>query len=138
MFWTENMAGILPIDVYLNVKKIGINNFKDYAQLYGINGKFAYSFQNKPVLISSSDGQFGWVSFVNSINTIRGGTHVNYIVDQIVEGFLVPIKKKYKEIKNIKYLLVQMDQSQHKERLFILYLIIINKNIKLVLQVDQF
>ncbi|CAD8099307.1 unnamed protein product [Paramecium primaurelia] len=101
-----DLAGILPISIYLNGKKVPINNFKDYAQLYGINGKFAYASQNKPhkweILVSSSDGQFSQVSFVNSINTIRGGTHVNYIVDQIAEGLLNHIKKKYKEMKNIK------------------------------------
>lgn len=42
------------------------------------------------------------MSFVNSINTIRGGTHVNYIVDQIADGLLNHIKKKFKEMKNIK------------------------------------
>ncbi|KAI5076731.1 hypothetical protein GOP47_0008796 [Adiantum capillus-veneris] len=34
------------------------------------------------VCVSLSDGQFQQVSFVNSIATIRGGTHVHYVTEQ--------------------------------------------------------
>lgn len=33
------------------------------------------------------------VSFVNSINTLRGGTHVNFILDQIAKGVVAVMKK---------------------------------------------
>uniref|UniRef100_A0A8C9GX84 DNA topoisomerase 2 n=1 Tax=Piliocolobus tephrosceles TaxID=591936 RepID=A0A8C9GX84_9PRIM len=39
------------------------------------------------IVISKSDGsQFQQVSFVNSICTIKGGSHVNYIVDQLLNS----------------------------------------------------
>ncbi|KAE9363933.1 type II DNA topoisomerase [Stipitochalara longipes BDJ] len=41
-----------------------------------------------------SDGSFQQVSFVNSIATTSGGTHVNYISDQICERLLDVVKKK--------------------------------------------
>lgn len=41
-----------------------------------------------------SDGSFNQVSFVNSIATTSGGTHVNYIADQICEKLLQVVKKK--------------------------------------------
>ncbi|PMD50714.1 putative DNA topoisomerase 2 [Hyaloscypha bicolor E] len=41
-----------------------------------------------------SDGSFQQVSFVNSIATTSGGTHVNYIADQICEKLLEVVKKK--------------------------------------------
>ncbi|KAH8771277.1 DNA topoisomerase [Hyaloscypha finlandica] len=41
-----------------------------------------------------SDGSFQQVSFVNSIATTSGGTHVNYIADQICEKLLDVVKKK--------------------------------------------
>lgn len=41
-----------------------------------------------------SDGSFQQVSFVNSIATTSGGTHVNYISDQICEKLLEVVKKK--------------------------------------------
>lgn len=43
-----------------------------------------------------SDGTFQQVSFVNSIATTVGGTHVNYIADQICEGLLKELNKKKK------------------------------------------
>ncbi|KAJ2525125.1 DNA topoisomerase 2 [Coemansia sp. RSA 2049] len=51
------------------------------------------------VAFAVSDGQFNQVSFVNSINTIRGGTHVNYIADQIVRNFIAANKKSKIDIK---------------------------------------
>lgn len=41
-----------------------------------------------------SDGSFNQVSFVNSIATTSGGTHVNYIADQICDKLLEVVKKK--------------------------------------------
>ena len=46
-----------------------------------------------------TDGSFQQVSFVNGICTSKGGTHVNYIIDQIIERIAETIKKKAKEIK---------------------------------------
>ncbi|KAK9459889.1 DNA topoisomerase [Lipomyces oligophaga] len=43
-----------------------------------------------------SDGNFNQVSFVNSIATTSGGTHVNYICDQIVTKLTESLKKKSK------------------------------------------
>ncbi|KAK9450078.1 DNA topoisomerase [Limtongia smithiae] len=43
-----------------------------------------------------SDGSFNQVSFVNSIATTSGGTHVNYICDQIVTKLTETLKKKTK------------------------------------------
>lgn len=47
----------------------------------------------------STSGQFSHVSFVNSINTSRGGTHVNYITDQITKYLVDLVNKKDKELK---------------------------------------
>ena len=35
------------------------------------------------ICVSATDGQFQQVSFVNSICTSKGGTHVDYLVNQI-------------------------------------------------------
>lgn len=43
-----------------------------------------------------SDGSFQQVSFVNSIATTSGGTHVNYIADQICNALLKDLGKKMK------------------------------------------
>jgi DNA topoisomerase-2 len=41
-----------------------------------------------------SDGAFQQVSFVNSIATTSGGTHVNYVADQICDKLMDVVKKK--------------------------------------------
>lgn len=41
-----------------------------------------------------SDGAFQQVSFVNSIATTSGGTHVNYIADQICDKLMDVVKKR--------------------------------------------
>ncbi len=37
------------------------------------------------ICISATEGQMQQVSFVNSICTSKGGTHVNHIVDQVTK-----------------------------------------------------
>lgn len=46
------------------------------------------------VCVSLSDGQFQQVSFVNSINTIKGGTHVAQVTDQVAKFLLAKAQKK--------------------------------------------
>jgi len=50
------------------------------------------------VIVSVSDSEFKQVSFVNSICTFRGGTHVTMLADQIVERVQEQIKKKHKDL----------------------------------------
>ncbi len=75
-------------------------SFKDYFALFDLHtlgsvfsgedgdGKFQLGVG---VVESSSNNTH--VSFVNSINTLRGGTHVNYILDQIAKGVVAVMKK---------------------------------------------
>lgn len=51
------------------------------------------------VIVSISEGQFQQVSFVNSICTIRGGTHVNSVTDRICTNIIQEVKKKHKKLK---------------------------------------
>ena len=108
-----DVAGTSPsrIKVYLNEKKINISNFEEYVDLYLKNKYFdeetkveypkieVNSTERWEVIFSMTDGTFQQVSFVNGICTSKGGTHVNYIVDQIIERIADTIKKKAKEIK---------------------------------------
>ena len=47
--------------------------------------------------MSLSESQFQQVSFVNSISTYKGGTHVNYVTDKIVKAILEKLEKKNKQ-----------------------------------------
>jgi DNA topoisomerase-2 len=48
------------------------------------------------IAVTCSDGQFQQVSFVNSICTTKGGSHVAYIVDQLTSAIAVVANKKNK------------------------------------------
>ena len=50
------------------------------------------------ILISLSESQFQQVSFVNSICTTKGDTHVNYACDKIINRILECINKKNKDL----------------------------------------
>lgn len=45
---------------------------------------------------TSEDGHFHHVSFVNSINTPRGGTHVNYIADQLSNAIATKLCRRHR------------------------------------------
>ena len=90
-----DLAGVVDgkVNVVVNGKMIGIKNFNLYCDLYLKNQesladdlpKIVEKKQPRwEVIASLSDGQFQQVSFVNSICTSKGGTHVNYVTDQIV------------------------------------------------------
>jgi DNA topoisomerase-2 len=49
------------------------------------------------ICIAPSDGQFNQVSFTNAICTSKGGTHVNYIADQVVKYLCETLSKKHKQ-----------------------------------------
>jgi DNA topoisomerase II len=94
------------ITVKFNNEIIGIDTttIVPYAQLYGVvpnnvvfmsspfNRKTGYTHWN--IAIALNDRRvFDSVSFVNGINTYKGGTHVNYIKDQIIDKVLNALKK---------------------------------------------
>ncbi|KAI6133866.1 DNA topoisomerase II [Pisolithus croceorrhizus] len=102
------------VKVFLNDERLKIKNFKQYVELYlssaaaeatAASGGAA---QVKPTVIHEqisdrwevafavSDGTFQQVSFANSIATIKGGTHVNLIADQIAKNLITAITKKNK------------------------------------------
>ncbi|XP_059654326.1 DNA topoisomerase 2-like [Cornus florida] len=81
------------VNVELNGEQVLIKSFFDYVELY-------MQYSSKDILdpipritqkinerceicVSSSDGHFQQVSFVNGCATSVGGTHVNYITEQI-------------------------------------------------------
>ncbi|KAI6716591.1 hypothetical protein JHW43_000850 [Diplocarpon mali] len=66
-----------------------------------------------------SDGSFQQVSFVNSIATTSGGTHVNYIADQICEKLMEVVKKK-----NAKGMALKTNQIRNHIFLFVNCLIV--------------
>lgn len=91
-----DVAGCNPqLKVYLNGNHIKINSFKDYVDLYdGVN--VVDDTENWKVAIASAKEGFEHISFVNSTETFVGGTHIDYITNQIVNKLREHFKKKHK------------------------------------------
>ncbi|KAI1802188.1 type II DNA topoisomerase [Daldinia bambusicola] len=109
-----DMAGtVRGIKVYLNDNHIKLD-FKKYCEMYakaialergaeeGTEPASTVILEDNKaharweIAFAVSDGSFQQVSFVNSIATTSGGTHVNYIADQICESLLKTLNKKKK------------------------------------------
>lgn len=116
------------LKVSFNGKDHTFTSFEDYCKLYESDVIYIEGPRWK-VGISHSNGSMQQVSFVNSVETHDGGTHVDYVANQIVTHIRELIKKKHKievrpqEIKNHMFLFVQSDivnpifSSQTKEKL---------------------
>ena len=111
-------GSVRDINVYLNGKSLKIRNFKNYVELYLKSlekkrrldsGEDATANSDIPTILyerinnrwevafAVSDISFQQISFVNSIATTMGGTHVNYMTDQIIKKILEILKKKKKK-----------------------------------------
>lgn len=108
-----DMAGTAKgVKVYLNGERIKVSKFKQYMEMYtkAIKSENIANDGAAPeqVILTDnpherweigfavSDGSFQQVSFVNSIATTSGGTHVNYIADQICDKLEEIVNKKNK------------------------------------------
>ncbi|KAF8264485.1 DNA topoisomerase [Lactarius quietus] len=110
-----DMAGtVKDIKVYLNDERLKVKGFKQYIEMY-LNSAAEAAAENSggaaqakqsiiyerisdrwEVGFAVSDGTFQHVSFANSISTIKGGSHVNYMTDQIAKNLITAISKKNK------------------------------------------
>lgn len=87
------------VNVYLNRNKIEFKKFSDYCKLYLDDGApFIYEepHQRWQVAVSISDGRFQQTSFVNSISTWKGGSHVKHVSDRIVKLLQEEVSRKHR------------------------------------------
>jgi DNA topoisomerase-2 len=91
------------VKVYFNEELIKTQTFKNYIEL------FYNEYPSDPIYeevgerwkvcaFFDSNAGFNHVSFVNGISTYKGGTHLNYISDQIVQKLLKYINEKHKGV----------------------------------------
>ncbi|PRQ59875.1 putative DNA topoisomerase (ATP-hydrolyzing) [Rosa chinensis] len=103
-----DIAGCLgkTLKVELNGNRVPVKSFLRYVDLY-LQSAEKFKDTQLPrmiaklndrweVCVSFSDGQFQQVSFVNSIATIKGGTHVDYVTDQIIAHVMNVVNGKKK------------------------------------------
>jgi len=87
------------VKVQYNSKHIPIKNFLQYTDFYVGDVKRIYESTDERweyVVCLAPDDEFTQVSFVNGINTNKGGKHVEYILNQITRKLIAYIKKKRK------------------------------------------
>ena len=105
------------VNVYLNDEKINIKTFDEYisyhypeeiketseseTSVFSLKKCKVYEEINdrwKVGVIFNPDNGYEHISFVNGISTYKGGTHVDYIVNQIVKHIIEIMKKKNKNL----------------------------------------
>ncbi|CAN1342380.1 DNA topoisomerase 2 [Linum perenne] len=104
-----DMAGCLGkggVKVELDGNHIPLKSFQDYVNLYldstsEPGARRTSSFYEKcgdrwEICVGITEGQFQQVSFVNSIATIKGGTHVDYVTNQITSHVTEVVNKKHR------------------------------------------
>lgn len=90
------------LKVYYNNKKLQINSFKKYIELYYPDDTIMLDEQDRwqvGVIYRQDEGNKS-ISFVNAISTYRGGKHDDHVIDQIIKKLIDNyIKKKNKDVK---------------------------------------
>jgi DNA gyrase/topoisomerase IV subunit B len=81
--------------IQFNGEKFRFRTFKEYADLYTKDTFYERS-ENWEIVVAPSNSGYQTISFVNSIETKDGGTHVNSIQAQIVDRLRAIIQKKHK------------------------------------------
>jgi len=116
------------LTVRFNGTKYRYSTFNSYCRLY-IDDIVYEASDRWRIGVGSSSGSLKQISFVNSVETKDGGTHVDAVLSQIIAEVRKKLKKKHKvdlkpaEIKNHIFVFVSADivnssfSSQTKEKL---------------------
>jgi DNA topoisomerase-2 len=99
------------LKIYFNGKPLTFNSFEDYIKLY-VKDYFYETSKDKnwSFAIALSENGFQQVSFANSTETYDGGTHVDYIMNQIIVSLREFFMKKHK---------VDVKPSELKQHMFL-------------------
>lgn len=151
-----DIAGCNPtLKVFFNNEEIKIKSFEDYIKYYRDDYFFESNVDKTwSIAIVPSNEGFQQISFVNSTDTYDGGTHIDYILNQILSQLREFFQKKHKvdvkpsELKNHMMLFVNSTivnpsfSSQTKEKCiteikdFGFTYVVSDKLIKLILKSD--
>ena len=99
------------LKIYFNGELININTFEDYIKLY--TQEYFYEFKKDKTWslgIALSQNGFQQVSFANTTETYDGGTHVDYVMNQIIVSLREFFLKKHK---------VDIKPSELKQHMFL-------------------
>jgi DNA topoisomerase-2 len=91
------------VSVFFNSEKLMIKDFEKYCELF-LDKKeqpFVYEASGERweiVATVSSSGSFEFLSFVNGINTIKGGKHIEYVTNMITKNLVDMTQSKKKKV----------------------------------------
>lgn len=102
--WDAAACTHAGVKVYWNGKMVPIKTFEKYVDMFigsKADAKRVYICPHPrwEIVVAVSQSGFKSMSFVNGIATTKGGSHVNYIVNQVIDGLKGLNKKKDVEIK---------------------------------------
>jgi len=93
------------VRVFIDGERVFVKTLENYVAMYTDGEQFPISCEKDSLryeegrwklIITQSRGEFEQISFVNGINTMDGGYHVNYVVDQIVRRIREYVRMRYK------------------------------------------
>lgn len=89
------------VSVSFNEEKLPVKDFEKYAELFVDKTDSFLIYENCnerwEIAVSLAKNGYEQISFVNGINTVRGGTHVNFITNSIVKKISDMIESKKKK-----------------------------------------
>lgn len=95
-----NLSMSFPeITFKFNNKKINVNSFKKYVQLFNDVAEIYETEDYRFAIIPNDADDFRQFSYVNGLKIPDGGTHIDIISYNIVNGLRDKLVKKYKSIK---------------------------------------
>lgn len=95
-----NLSMSFPeITFKFNSKKINVNSFKKYVQLFNENFELYETDDYRFAILPNAEDDFRQFSYVNGLKIPDGGTHIDILSYGIVSRLRDKLAKKYKEIK---------------------------------------
>ena len=87
------------VSCYLNGEKLPVKSWEDYVNLYIGTKQETFRISESPnerwdVVIAPSTNDFQHISFVNSICTSKGGSHIDSVVNPLVKRVIDEVSKK--------------------------------------------
>lgn len=94
----QNLAILYPkINFTFNDEKIVFKNIKQVARKFHASG-VAYEGGEVALVFAPAgeDEEFRFLSYVNGIYIKNGGTHIDYVMNKVIENLRIHVKKKHK------------------------------------------
>jgi DNA gyrase/topoisomerase IV subunit B len=95
-----NLSMSFPDIVFkFNGRKINVRSFKKYVELFSESSEIIETEDYKFAILPNHEDDFRQFSYVNGLKIPDGGTHIDYVVANLIRPLREKLAKKYKAIK---------------------------------------